>query len=251
MGLSSSQARLLSLTSRQHDIEYKAQRLEAQKLQMANESAHVYSDYQNALNQSKIQVSTLSANGNAEFKDASLALIENMTDTKLAQPTYLRNTTNNKVYISNAQINKYNLDGTGNVPDEMSFMKNAGYNVTINNYAVLNNTTSNYYIPVSNTVVSNSTRVVPNINPDLGYQDVTSVDTAALQTVSSVSSFVEGQTYSINSKDDLIKLSTLANSGISTKGVNFELGGNMDRTGGNWTGIGNTAANAFKGIFDC
>ena len=33
MGLSSSQARLLSLTGRMHDIEYKAQHLEAQKLQ--------------------------------------------------------------------------------------------------------------------------------------------------------------------------------------------------------------------------
>ena len=36
MGLSASQARLLSLTARMHDIEYKAQKLEAQKLQMAN-----------------------------------------------------------------------------------------------------------------------------------------------------------------------------------------------------------------------
>ena len=34
MGLAASQARLLSLTARMHDIEYKAQKLEAQKLQM-------------------------------------------------------------------------------------------------------------------------------------------------------------------------------------------------------------------------
>ena len=34
MGLSASQARLLNLTARMHDIEYKAQNLEAQKLQM-------------------------------------------------------------------------------------------------------------------------------------------------------------------------------------------------------------------------
>jgi len=42
MGLASSQARLLNLTARMHDIEYKAQNLEAQKLQMANESRQVY-----------------------------------------------------------------------------------------------------------------------------------------------------------------------------------------------------------------
>ena len=71
MGLSSSQARLLSLTSRMHDIEYKAQKLEAQKLQMANESTHVYREYENALNMTKIQYKTIGADGSAEFLDAT------------------------------------------------------------------------------------------------------------------------------------------------------------------------------------
>ena len=71
MGLSSSQARLLSLTGRMHDIEYKAQKLEAQKLQMANESAHVYQEYENALNATKIQVKTIGADGSASFIDAT------------------------------------------------------------------------------------------------------------------------------------------------------------------------------------
>ena len=55
MGLAASQARLLNLTSRMHDIEYKAQNLEAQKLQMANESTQVYQEYENALNRQKVQ----------------------------------------------------------------------------------------------------------------------------------------------------------------------------------------------------
>lgn len=71
MGLSSSQARLLSLTGRMHDIEYKAQHLEAQKLQMANESAHVYKEYENALNATKIQVKQLAADGSATYIDAT------------------------------------------------------------------------------------------------------------------------------------------------------------------------------------
>ena len=71
MGLSSSQARLLSLTGRMHDIEYKAQHLEAQKLQMANESAHVYKEYENALNATKIQVKQMSADGSSNFIDAT------------------------------------------------------------------------------------------------------------------------------------------------------------------------------------
>ena len=71
MGLSSSQARLLSLTGRMHDIEYKAQHLEAQKLQMANESAHVYKEYENALNKTKIQVKQLASDGSTTYIDAT------------------------------------------------------------------------------------------------------------------------------------------------------------------------------------
>jgi len=73
MGLSSSQARMLSLTSRQHDIEYKAQKLEAQKLQMANESTKVYSEYEDALSSTKIQHKTIGADGSTAFVDATYA----------------------------------------------------------------------------------------------------------------------------------------------------------------------------------
>ena len=72
MGLSASQARLLNLTARMHDIEYKAQNLEAQKLQMANESTQVYQEYENALNKQKIQFKKIGADGSASYEDASL-----------------------------------------------------------------------------------------------------------------------------------------------------------------------------------
>ena len=77
MGLSSSQARLLNLTARMHDIEYKAQNLEAQKLQMANESRQVYTEYENALNKQKVQFKQIGADGSASYVDASVnTLIE-------------------------------------------------------------------------------------------------------------------------------------------------------------------------------
>jgi len=77
MGLASSQARLLNLTSRMHDIEYKAQKLEAQKLQMANESTQVYQEYENALNKTKVQVKQIGTDGSANFIDATFnTLIE-------------------------------------------------------------------------------------------------------------------------------------------------------------------------------
>ena len=72
LGLSSSQARLLNLTARMHDIEYKAQNLEAQKLQMANESSHVYQEYENALNKTKVQFKNISADGSIKYEDADI-----------------------------------------------------------------------------------------------------------------------------------------------------------------------------------
>ena len=72
MGLAASQARLLNLTARMHDIEYKAQNLEAQKLQMANESTQVYKEYEAALNKQKVQFKHIGADGSAVYKDASV-----------------------------------------------------------------------------------------------------------------------------------------------------------------------------------
>ena len=69
MGLSSSQARLLTLTARMHQIEYKAAKLESQKLQMANESRQVYDEYLDALEATKVQVKTLNSDGSASYKD--------------------------------------------------------------------------------------------------------------------------------------------------------------------------------------
>ena len=69
MGLSSSQARLLNLTSRMHQIEYKAAKLEAEKLQMANESSRVYEDYLEALEKTKIQRKILTTDGSVTYKD--------------------------------------------------------------------------------------------------------------------------------------------------------------------------------------
>ena len=69
MGLSSSQARLLNLTQRMHQIEYKAAKLEAMKLQMANESTRVYEDYLNALEKTKVQVKTLTTDGAVTYVD--------------------------------------------------------------------------------------------------------------------------------------------------------------------------------------
>lgn len=71
MGMSSSQARLLTLTARVHQIEYEGQRLQSLKLQMGNESSRVYEEYVHALDAKKVQYKSVAPDGTATFKDAS------------------------------------------------------------------------------------------------------------------------------------------------------------------------------------
>ncbi len=109
MGLAASQARLLNLTARMHDIEYKAQNLEAQKLQMANESDKVYSEYEEALNATKIQSKKVLQDGSITFEDA--------TGESLAKQGYsfevAYGNNKGKVYNSlNAAVAELKLDGT-------------------------------------------------------------------------------------------------------------------------------------------
>lgn len=73
MGLAASQARLLTLTSRQHAIEYKAQKLEAEKLQLANDSDQVYNTYLNALDATKVQYRYVNLDGSTAFANATFS----------------------------------------------------------------------------------------------------------------------------------------------------------------------------------
>ena len=71
MGLAASQVRLLQLTSRQHRIEYQAQKIQAQKLQLANESDAAYSTYMAALETKKVQYKYVENDGAITYKDAT------------------------------------------------------------------------------------------------------------------------------------------------------------------------------------
>jgi len=71
MGLAATQVRMLSLTSRQHMIEYKAQKLQAQKLQLSNESDSAYNSYMTALDATKVQYKYVETDGAVSYKNAT------------------------------------------------------------------------------------------------------------------------------------------------------------------------------------
>lgn len=71
MGLAATQVRLLQLTSRQHRIEYQAQKIQAQKLQLSNESDAAYNTYMAALDAKKVQYKYIETDGSITYKDAT------------------------------------------------------------------------------------------------------------------------------------------------------------------------------------
>lgn len=79
MGLSSSQARMLTLTARQHSIEYQAQRVQAMKLQLANESDQVYKNYLERLDATKVQYKVVEQDGSIRYDDATFQRLVNAT----------------------------------------------------------------------------------------------------------------------------------------------------------------------------
>ena len=68
MGMSASQARLLSLTARMHDLEYEAQAIQYSKLDLVDLKNDVYEEYMDTLDSTKMQISVMTADGNV-FQD--------------------------------------------------------------------------------------------------------------------------------------------------------------------------------------
>ena len=106
-----------------HDIEYKAQNLQAQKLQMANKSQQVYAEYEDALNRTKVQYKTIGADGSASYKDATLKAL--VTATGEGKADYIaHDIATNRMYATADQITKFMAAKDG----EGSYLKNAAGN---------------------------------------------------------------------------------------------------------------------------
>lgn len=104
MGMSSSQARLLTLTSRLHSIEISAQKIEAEKLRLANDSNRVYENYLNKLEQTKLVASVLGENGSMTDIDLTANVIY---DYKTLQNQYSLITKDDKMLITESISNNY------------------------------------------------------------------------------------------------------------------------------------------------
>lgn len=62
MGMAASQARLLTITARMHDVEYQAQSIQNAKIQLSTQSDQVYQEYLEALDATTLTVSDINKN---------------------------------------------------------------------------------------------------------------------------------------------------------------------------------------------
>ena len=275
MGMSSSQARLLSLTARQHNVEYRAQKLQAEKLQMANDSDRVYNTYLTALNATKIQARIFDNSGSDTFKDATLSmLVDGMIPadsqfydkdkTYAATSMFLKDTATGKLIVTKAYADangiKENDNFTGSLEDWL-IQKNAptktetipnGYTTVVDKTritaftAVGNSSFSKFSYSYTYSPVENSTDPTFDEEELAPYAEFNNTHkTVSGINVSTVSTLTAGQTYTISNANDLNKLLELSAT-QSTAGVNFVMTGDVNmKNVTNWSGIKN-----FKGTFD-
>lgn len=110
MGLSSSQARLLTLTSRQHSIEGEAHRLQANKLRLSNDSDTAYMKYLNALDDTFLKTRQVKNDtGAASWIDASInnLMRYQTSDETTGKVFYVQDIGTGKLYIPTEIGNKF------------------------------------------------------------------------------------------------------------------------------------------------
>lgn len=112
MGMSASQARLLSLTARLSDLEYQAQMISNSKIRLADEGAQASKDYELALDK---KITKVENGTDGSFQDASVANVATYGGTSL-------DGTNSKF--------RYISDNAGNLVMTAAQARNLGLNVT-------------------------------------------------------------------------------------------------------------------------
>lgn len=112
MGMAASQVRLLALTSRLHDVEFKAQDIMSQKLALATQKDELYQDYCDALDKTKITVGFMNNDGSTYRVDANFSsLCEYVDPTVRSQAYVLHDNLSGLIYTSQKVADNYTQYG--------------------------------------------------------------------------------------------------------------------------------------------
>lgn len=104
MGLSSSQARLLTITARLTSNEYESQQISNAKMRLATQSQEASEEYISALNKQLLSVVSFDGNGNSTTTALTAAALYEYNDTK---NQYILSNSSGKVLLSNKDAKNY------------------------------------------------------------------------------------------------------------------------------------------------
>lgn len=129
MGMSASQARLLSLTARLSDLELRAQEISNSKIRLADESQHASDNYTKALDKQLMSVYNSDSNAYEQAKVSNLVSYTSTLNTNSTNSKY-RYITNmaGELIISNSDYAKINNAVT--YPDEVAYLQAMGVSST-------------------------------------------------------------------------------------------------------------------------
>ena len=109
MGMAASQARLLSITARIHDVEYQAQSIQSAKMDLTRQSDEVQREYEDALDAQTLTVATI--NPETGVTTTIAATFNNMFSKRRAisatQKDYMLKDRNGNVVVENSVWEKY------------------------------------------------------------------------------------------------------------------------------------------------
>ena len=140
MGMSASQARLLTLTSRLHDVEMKAQLIQSQKIALATQKDAVYQEYYDALDAKALKVN-LGINGETNLVDANFNSLCNYHKDVVKNYALVDNK-NGKILVNEGTAEIYKQYGSDKYAFAFAMM---GVMPDNNDYSKLGSETSDAY----------------------------------------------------------------------------------------------------------
>jgi len=129
VGLAASQARLLSLTNRQHTVENEAQRLQNFKMRLSNDSDKAYQVYLNALNETSLKtLQTSNETGDSTWIRGSInnLMRYGTSDNTTGSVFYVQDLETGKLYVPDAVGQKYDA-----ATDARNFAEQFGITYTV------------------------------------------------------------------------------------------------------------------------
>lgn len=141
MGMAASQARLLTITAEMHNIEYQAQRIQAEKIALATQEDQVYQKYCDALDATKVTVAYKNSDGSKVYVDANYATVCGFNPDRIRQYGLVNNRTGKAIVSEDV---KQTYEEFGN--DKYSFAwAMLGFDQNFNWTEVYNDTSASGY----------------------------------------------------------------------------------------------------------